>query len=239
MANILINFAHNKYIQSRAYNSHTGITVGGFDKVFEYGMSHIDGEFYNKNKHIIEQERGAGYWLWKPYIILKTLENCEDGDRVFYCDAGCSFIGSFKDYFFDLLDGEEKGIILFNGAHPQSAYTKMDCFHYMGCDSDRYFKSKQLTATFQLVRKTEFSLSFYRSYLEYCEDDRILTDKPNECGMPNLPDFIDHRHDQSVLTNLKEKHGIKTYEDPSQWGDFHNVREPNLKTLINHHRQGL
>lgn len=236
MTNILINFADGNFTQSRKQNSETGLSIGGFDEVLEYSTSDIDDDFYNKNKHILEQNRGAGYWLWKPYFILQALKNCDVNDRIFYCDAGCSFIGSFKDYFFNLLDREEKGIILFNGSHLQSAYTKMDCFYLMGCDSERYFNSRQLTASFQLVRKTNFSLSFYQSYLQYCEDDNIITDCPNTYGMNNLPNFVDHRHDQSVLTNLKEKHGIKTYEDPSQWADFHKVREPNLKTLIYHHR---
>ena len=236
MTNILINFAHGTHTKSRKYNSETGLSKGGFDEVIEYGMSDIDPMFYKMNRHILEQKRGAGYWLWKPYFILKTLKECRKTDRVFYCDAGCAFIGSFNDYFFNFLDEEEKGIILFNGVHSHSQFTKMDCFYYMGCDSERYFNATQLTATFQLARKTDFSLSFYDQYLKYCEDERILTDNPNECGMNNTADFVDHRHDQSVLTNLKEKHGIKTYEDPSQWGDFHNVREPDLKTLINHHR---
>ena len=238
MTNILINFAHGKYIDSRKNNSETGLSIGGFDKVFEYGMSDIDSDFYKKNKHILEQPRGAGYWLWKPYFVLKTLKESSEGDRVFYCDAGCSFVGSFKEYFFDFLDKDDKGIILFKGAHPQSAYTKMDCFYYMGCwMEDKYLQANQLTATFQLVRKTDFSLSFFEEYVRHCEDERILTDKPNECGMNNLPDFIDHRHDQSILTNLKEKYEITCYEDPSHWGDFHGVREPELKTLIHHHRK--
>ena len=239
MTNILINFAHGSHTKSRKYNTKTGLDIGGFDEAIEYSMSDIDSNFYNKNRHILEQKRGAGYWLWKPYFILKTLRGCDKDDRVFYCDAGCSFVGSFSDYFFNFLDQEDKGLILFNGAHSQSAYTKMDCFYYMGCDSERYFNATQLTATFQLVRKTDFSLSFYESYVEYCEDDRVLTDSPNECGVANTQNFIDHRHDQSVLTNLKEKHGVRTYEDPSQWGDFHNVREPELKTLIYHHRGTL
>lgn len=40
------------------------------------------------------------------------------------------------------------------------------------------------------------------AWLEYCTDDRILTNKPNECGQPNLPEFRAHRHDQAVLSVL-------------------------------------
>ena len=30
----------------------------------------IDNDFINKNKSILNCNRGGGYWLWKPYIIL-------------------------------------------------------------------------------------------------------------------------------------------------------------------------
>jgi hypothetical protein len=35
--------------------------------------------------HILEQPRGAGYWMWKPYVILKTLvERMDWGDYLCY-----------------------------------------------------------------------------------------------------------------------------------------------------------
>jgi hypothetical protein len=35
-----------------------------------------------------------------------------------------------------------------------------------------------------------------------CEDVRMVSDLPNTQGLPNLPSFSDHRHDQSLLTIL-------------------------------------
>ena len=40
----------------------------------------IDPEFYAKNKFILNQPRGAGYWLWKHYIIKDALSRVNDGD---------------------------------------------------------------------------------------------------------------------------------------------------------------
>ena len=31
-------------------------------------------DFYQQNKFILDHKIGAGYWLWKPFIILDTLE---------------------------------------------------------------------------------------------------------------------------------------------------------------------
>ena len=48
-------------------------------------------EFYWDNLDILTQERGAGYWLWKPYIILRVMQQAEHGDVVVYTDAGITF----------------------------------------------------------------------------------------------------------------------------------------------------
>lgn len=47
---------------------------GNFDKIILYLPTDIDKKFYEKNKNILSQKRSGGYWLWKPYFIVKTLE---------------------------------------------------------------------------------------------------------------------------------------------------------------------
>ena len=123
---------------------------------------------------------------------------------------------TFNDYLFDLCFSDEKGLILFNGAHKNKKYTKRDCFHYMGCDTEEYAEMLQLTATFQLCRKTKFTIDFYKEHIKFAEDSRILTDLPNQCGLENYDGFLDHRHDQSILSILQKKHNVKIIEDISQ-----------------------
>jgi hypothetical protein len=234
MKKILINYADRRYYNSQKNNTFSGLEIGGFTESINYNFNDIDNEFKDENKEIFKHNRGAGYWIWKPYIILKTLLTMKDDDILFYCDSGSSFIDSFNKYLFDICLEDEKGLILFNGEHKNYKYTKRDCFFYMDCDNEKFFNSLQLTATFQLMKKTEFVIDFYRSHLNYAKDYRILTDSPNECGLDNYEGFIDHRHDQSILTNLQIKHGVTLFEDISQYGN--KIREIKYGQLINHHR---
>ncbi len=39
-------------------------------------------------------------------------------------------------------------------------------------------------------------------WLRYAGDARVVTDLPNQMGLPDLDGFIDHRFDQSILSNL-------------------------------------
>jgi len=255
MKNILINYAERRYYESQKENCKSGLEVGGFDIAHPYNSSDIDKDFYSKNSHILDTDfifqgypRGAGYWLWKPYIIHKALLECNNDDVILYADSGSTFIGSFKDYYFEICRSDERGLILFGFegcAHKNSAWTKRDCFVYMDCDDPKSASGCQLTASFQLVRRTEFTLHFYSEMLKFSQDSRILTDAPNTCGLPNYPDFKDHRHDQSILSLLRDKYSVNyadgrstsKYQCPSQWGDI--CREydpPGFKTLIQHHR---
>ena len=45
-------------------------------------------EFYQQQKHILDQPRGNGYWLWKPYIIYDAVCRANPGDIIFYMDCG-------------------------------------------------------------------------------------------------------------------------------------------------------
>ena len=48
-----------------------------------------------KNKEILSRKRGSGYWLWKPYLILKTLkEKLNYGDYLIYIDAAILYMNS-------------------------------------------------------------------------------------------------------------------------------------------------
>lgn len=234
MKKILINYADKLYYESQKNNSKTGLEIGGFTDVINYSSKDLDEYFCIKNKEILSNSRGAGYWLWKPYIILKTLLTMKEEDILFYCDSGASFVGSFDEYLFNMVKNEEKGIILFNGGHKNSFFTKRDCFYFMDCDYKNYVNATQLTATFQLCRKTDFSIEFYKELIKFSEDPRIITDLPNTCGKQNYEGFIEHRHDQSILTNLQIKYNIKLVEDISQFGN--QKREENFKQLIYHHR---
>ncbi|MCB0292849.1 MAG: hypothetical protein KDH97_21525, partial [Calditrichaeota bacterium] len=74
MAKVLINFANGFFAKSQQLNTRTALAVGGFDKAISYTPKDIDRVFYRDNRRILSRVKGAGYWLWKPYFICKTLK---------------------------------------------------------------------------------------------------------------------------------------------------------------------
>jgi hypothetical protein len=64
-----------------------------FDKAIFYNFKKLQNEhpnFWKKNRDfILNNRRGAGYWIWKSFIVQEILKKLEEGDLLFYCDAGC------------------------------------------------------------------------------------------------------------------------------------------------------
>lgn len=175
-------------------------------------------EFYKKNKTILDQRRGAGYWLWKPYILLETFKNIKKEDFVIYIDSDAVIINPL-DPLIEICR-KNKGLMLFdNSVHVNKSWIKRDCFILMEADSDMYYEAGQSMGGFMVMQKNDFTTEFLNEWLEYARDHRILTDSPNELGKPNLPDFIEHRHDQAILSIMYIKKNLELFRDPSQFGN--------------------
>jgi hypothetical protein len=235
MKKILITFYTEDYFIAK--NSLIKSSYNYFDEIKDYSTDSIDYDFFIKNEHILREKKGAGYWLWKPYFIYKTLINCEYGDIVFYVDSGNIFVNDPNEIF----NHTESDIILFdnrdgmkNGEYAKNYIScKKDCFVLMGCDSDEYINGTHLNASYQIYKKSKNSLDFVYEYLNFCQNENILKDSENLFG-ENYLGYYDHRHDQSVLSLLAIKNNIKPLVDPSEWGNKCGYR--GFNQIFLHHR---
>ena len=183
--------------------------MGGFDKVLEYSPEDLDEDFRRKNRHILKHKRGGGYMLWKPYIIKKTLEGMGPGDFLFYADAGSLFAGPVEPLI-EVMRQKNQDILSFQLRGAERQWTKRDAFTLMGCDSAQYADTKQIGTPFSLWRKTALSMKLADEWLSYAQDERIITDMPNQGGKENYPGFRAHRHDQSIWSLLCKKHQLES-----------------------------
>lgn len=191
---------------------------GGFDKVVGYTREDIDKKFYKENKDILDQKRGGGYWLWKPYFIYKSLEKINVGDYLFYSDAGVFFLKNV-DILINELEKYSQDIMGFELPLIESQWTKKELFINMNCCESKYKDSNQILASFQLIKKTEQSMQFYKEYLKYACNESNITDIYDK-NIKQDDDFIDHRHDQSIFSLLYKKYNLRPFKDPTQLGKY-------------------
>jgi hypothetical protein len=164
-----------------------------------------------QNPEITKQRRGAGYWLWKPYILLDTIDSVEEDTIIIYTDAGQRYIADPSPL---VALATKKDVVLFHSDNPQRIWTKRDCFVLMQADVPQYWDARQLDASIQIYRAGAKARGFLLELQNLMRDPRILCDGPNTCGLPNFEGFRDHRHDQSITTILAMKRGIETFRSP-------------------------
>ncbi len=237
---ILLTNLSNKLYEASRFRLNESALRFGVDEVRSFDFEELrPTAFYAENKEILDQPGGLGYWLWKPYIVLEALRSVPDNSIVVYSDSGIEIMASLDPLLW--ICEKEAPILLFgNGDQVNSMWTKRDCFILMGCDTEYYWRSPQCDAAFAIFRKCALSLNFVEEWLQYCRDVRILTDLPNTCGKRDLPDFVQHRRDQSVLSLMVQKHRLPLYRIPTQFGNHyktHSYRVAAEFNCVNQYKQ--
>jgi len=220
MAVILTNLSNQLYESSRQ-RLNASAARAGIDHIRSYDFEDIKKTtFYAGNRAILDHPTGMGYWLWKPYIIMEALKDAAEGDIVVYSDAGLEITAAL-DALLALCTAENPILLFGNGNFINATWTKRDCFILMNCDQPYYWHAPQCDAAFCVFRRSEAALRFVAEWLDYCRDPRIITDDPNTSGRRDLPDFREHRRDQSVLSLMAARYRLPLYRMPTQFGNHY------------------
>jgi hypothetical protein len=194
----------------------------GLDNILSYAEADLwKSEFYRNNKSLLDEPCGAGYWVWKPYFILEAMNVLNDGDILYYCDAGSRFISSPEPLSKICLENAS-GIVLFD-ARPLTnrQFTKRECFVRMECDEPACWSAPKVIATMLVLKKRAFVLDFLRAWLAYCQvRDIVAHGSPVAGGPKELEGFLGHRWDQSILSLMAFKYSLETYRNPTVWGNY-------------------
>ena len=234
---VCISYGDESFKQSLEYNGKSALEIAKADEFYGYTPEDIDPEFKAKNDYILSKGRGNGYWLWKPYFLYKTLtEKLNDGDYLIYSDAGIFYV-DLAQKLVDFLNEKKAEMYLHRLPHLEKEYTKRDAFILMGVDGPFYAETGQFNAAFQVYRKSKFTEFFLGEYLYYAQDKRIITDDQNEMGTPNYEGFIDHRHDQSILSLLTKKYGQVNANKTNLNIDLIKNYQEVMPTIFCHHRR--
>ena len=206
-----ISFADSKMFKTLLRIKQEAETSGFFNKVDIYTEQDFDPSFTERFGDFIRQNRrGYGYWIWKSYLINRKLSQLNDGDVLVYCDGGCTVNKYGKQRFHDYLQYVKEsmlGIVCFTCGEPDGKYCKGDILDFYSCRSNvDIIKTQQIMSTLQIIRVCQNSRSFYHNMSVDIQNNlNLLDDSPSKS--PNLPEFVENRHDQSFFSLLLKKNG--------------------------------
>lgn len=99
--------------------------------MIEYGPEDIEESFKEANANILEYKRGNGLWIWKPYLIKKTLDSMTEGVILFYCDSGACFFRTVDGILSKLKEQDVWVSVL---PLKEKQFTKQQTFDIMDCN---------------------------------------------------------------------------------------------------------
>lgn len=216
---ILISYANENMKYSLKQWELQARNIPLFDEVIAY--THKDLPDTILNHPLMKYQRGGGYWVWKPFLIWKTLQDYPEGTKVFYMDAGCSvYPGEEWETFFSELDNYDTLLFQYDSFIPSwekhfgqghssicywtKKYT-LDFFdNYLGKKDFHNYNKVEGGYVFIKGRNNQFVKEWLTLTLDY---PQLIID-PDEKEKNNQYAFFCgfHRHDQTIVTPLAYKY---------------------------------
>ena len=220
-----------------------------FQTVKGYGPQDLSGDFINKYKNIFKNSRGGGYWIWRPYILRKAINNINDGEYLIYLDAGCTLNKYGKNRFYQYIDKLENsknnyGILSFqmtndnfiNDLQKEKWWTTSQIFDIFNIKPvSEIGESGQYLGGVLIMKKNKHLLEYLNKYEDIIYNNELLiTDIYNHKKQHD--EFKSNRHEQSISSILRKINGSEiiygdeTYITP--FGSYESLKYPFWATRI-------
>jgi hypothetical protein len=197
-------------IKKQAYKLNLFDTINCYTE--EYLQSQSD--FWNKHYNFITaNQNGYGLFLWKPYIIKKTLEQINNNDWLIYCDAGCDLLydTDISDINKDIiLKKLQNKIFLAYCMHPLSHYTKYTkniCYKFFNIDQQTMITHNiYMAANRIIIKKTPIIMDLINEWYDTMSNNYIIFDDSKTST--ELSSFVQSRWDQMILNFILYKYEL-------------------------------
>lgn len=238
MSNLFISYGDAKFAKSLKRIGQEAKRLNRFDEVILYTPQDLPDSI--KASPLFCFDKGGGYWLWKAYLICKTLSICQEGDIVYYVDAGCTLQGEslewkrydelLKEYngiFFQYRDVRYEGWEQFCASAENNS---SQVYHWMKPSVVEYFKKytggdefmyfNKIWGGFLIIKKCSSVMIMDEWFKIMLFNPQLVID-PFGCDLISLPpSFNVHRHDQAILTPLvfyyQKKDGLYVMQETSE-----------------------
>lgn len=215
----LVNYAHvtppssQSDIKEKQKLQTAQALKAGVTTVYNLGFEDIvDTPLYFAHKELLDNARGAGYWLWKPYIILKTmLETKLKYDVYIYLDSDIQITGSVVPF---AMLTKEQAVVAIRTTYQQARFCKRDCSVAFQVEDNAYTQWYQIQAGTVAYANTPEAVMFLTDWMVTCCNHHFINDEPSVIS--NFPFFLDNRHDQALFTLVYRKYGFKVYPPVTQ-----------------------
>ncbi len=233
---VFVTFASSSWHKARSRIVRQAQKLGVFDAVYGYDEADLVASFRERYRDkLVNGSRGFGYWCWKPQVILQALDEMSEGDILQYTDAGCHLNSAGKarlDEYFEIAARTASGVLAFQATTPtyplpdlpcepldliENRWVKGDLLDHLGVRQDSSIvQTPTIGATVILIRNCDASRRLIQKWAAVVDEDFHLIDDTPSIS-PNFPEFVEHRHDQSIFSLLCKMYGVETLSAYEYW----------------------
>jgi len=185
------------------------------------------------------QKRLYGYGSWKAEIILSYLDKIPENSILQYSDIGCIFNLNGRERLKEYIQiTDKKNILAFKYSDPkfniqnkykfqiyyENQYTKADAWEYFNIDDNSdILKTEQVWSGTMFFKNNIYTKEILNNWKKALNVTNLIDDSPSV--KKNHPNFIEHRHDQSMLSLICKKENIFCLSaSECEWAEFENKR---------------
>lgn len=190
----------------------------------------------------LKEQKGAGLYIWKPWLVFDYIQSQPDGEIVIYADAGQTFINNVKTVVAEM----KEDIMFFSNGHVHLEWCKGDVMAAINGHDPEYFdsgftgistKDKQVQASLIFFRLTPQVRDLIKEWMLWALMPGFCDDSPSR--IPNYPTFADTRHDQAIICCLQIKYGYKLHWFPTTTAYHIKAEYPGdgYPAIVDHHRK--
>ena len=207
----LVSFADSRFTRSAKRFKIQAQRMNLFDKVQIKSEESLQPAFLEHFERVmVPENRGFGFFCWKPQVILEELTNSRDGDLIIYLDVGSHLFSNHSKIlaeYMRLCAVSHSGILAFQTEFKEKFWTKADLFQHLGVRKvTEISDSGQVQAGLIMIRnspKTRELVSMWSGL--FWENLSYLDDSPSKAR--NFQGFMQSRHDQSAFSLLTKMYG--------------------------------
>jgi hypothetical protein len=172
---------NNNYSNQRENFKNSSLNSKFFDEVHLFTDNDLDPEFQERIYSPIKSYRGGGYWIWKPYFVIRILDEIDESDILIYYDAGGMINADGKkrfDEYMELAQSSPTGSIDFSLVWREYQYTKQEVFQHFR-SSPNIITSLRLHSTVLLLKKCAHTSFLVDHWYEIATQHPFFIYRPN------------------------------------------------------------
>jgi hypothetical protein len=220
MKYVAVTFTDEKFKKTRQRYVEELRSKNIFSQIYSLGPEDIYDEFLQYHQAFISSNpKGYGYFIWKPYVIHKILQELEEGDILVYGDSGNTICGTREQCLqkFDEVKSVKHGTKIIACKEGWNIrWIKTDLYFRMKWYSILYAFKFMPAANRIVIQKDAKTMKFVSEWLALCKKNyKNIDGSPGR--LPNMPFFLEHRYDQSVFALLFHLYNCKKVDFENVW----------------------